>query len=1176
MKNIRLNNICFKFFLYFFIFEIAGLCFCNDPGFHDPFSGRGRIYVLTTDPVGNSFAAGKRIVDSITSLIDNAQYSVYMAVYNFDNRPIFDALIKAKKRGLIVKIVGDYHELETDGYKALSDAGINLVAGNLNAIQHDKFIIVDDKILVTGTGNISHSDFYNNDNHFLIIRDEAIAGIYKKEFQQMHTGFFSTMKSSFQMSPDRPQTKLPVDVYFSPQESRIGVRHMIEKINAATDSIYYMIYAFSHDEIATALIQASRRGVRVYGIHDSSFIKGTSEEAPRLYMSGFTSFGGQYTTGPFVRADGNTNTFYINGIEHGGKMHCKTMIIDPDTDHGVVLTGSFNWSNNAVENNDENLLSISNTGVVRAIKRQWDQAWKISRSLDNTFSKISGSGANTGDVYISEINWAGTSNGAAQLQDDDYVEIFNNSSKPIDLTHWTLTWSSHKTSGQNQTNSDFVSYSFPDKNDGTPVKNAVILPGEYRILYGSNSGIISTAAAYMKNGIKIPDSKKFSLPDADFTVALYDKDMNLIDRADADYRLREGYYDPFLKTVSSINRRVKPDGQPDTGWYSSKVECLWPVCQTPYLYASPGYKNEPVGPTTFKAVETNSDQSFTLIFSGSVNFCTNPADYTAYNNGGNVPVENITSQGESNRLHFQINGANDNAQTYGLRSRVFGEYEATSLLYAALNIFMGTNSGLSVSSDNGATFQKLFVNGNERLKTYKITYDAATFKMYVATNNGFFSSSDNGLTFQKIQIAATPLSNIVYDVRVNSSYLVAATGDGLYLANKSLLNFQKISNVMIFSLYFTDALLLAGGDSAIYRFVSPFTTASAIIGVNGNVHDIKFIGGTFFIATSSGLYSSSDGVNFSPAYAGIFSNKALNFIDHDTLNNPLVLSHDQISAIYPAGVQTVDILINQSSANVSSLTLNGSTFLTAGDYGLMTGNTFDMLSASNLYSCGAGQFLPAGSIVFNGYGQAADREPAKLLLNEMSLVNADNHDWIELYVAGSGTLKNTDVEYYEALDKNIIYSFPDMHVNAQDVIMIYLESAQDQKGALSNDATFARSSPYVFYSSRPNLNRGDGLFIVSRNDGTSEKISDVLYYTNRDGHVSSEFMDGGLQKAYFNASLQSMFTNPLPFPVSGWNDIVIQNSGVKISDSGSSRAIVRTSFNQNLWATQPNPTPGIK
>ena len=44
------------------------------------------------------------------------------------------------------------------------------------------------------------------------------------------------------------------------------------------------------------------------------------------------------------------------------------------------------------------------------------------------------SAANPGNVIISEVAWGGTTANAS----DEWIELFNNTTSPIDLTNWTL------------------------------------------------------------------------------------------------------------------------------------------------------------------------------------------------------------------------------------------------------------------------------------------------------------------------------------------------------------------------------------------------------------------------------------------------------------------------------------------------------------------------------------------------------------------------------------------------------------------------------------------------------------------------------------------------------------------------------------------------------------------
>ncbi|MCH8329095.1 MAG: DUF1669 domain-containing protein [Nanoarchaeota archaeon] len=70
-------------------------------------------------------------------------------------------------------------------YTRLRDFGINIkVDGNKNNMHH-KFIIIDNKIVITGSPNYSWSGFNRNDENFLIVYNEGLALKYRNEFDRL-------------------------------------------------------------------------------------------------------------------------------------------------------------------------------------------------------------------------------------------------------------------------------------------------------------------------------------------------------------------------------------------------------------------------------------------------------------------------------------------------------------------------------------------------------------------------------------------------------------------------------------------------------------------------------------------------------------------------------------------------------------------------------------------------------------------------------------------------------------------------------------------------------------------------------------------------------------------------------------------------------------------------------
>ncbi|MDI7275212.1 MAG: phospholipase D-like domain-containing protein, partial [Anaerolineae bacterium] len=79
----------------------------------------------------------------LVGLIDAARESIDVAAYELDLETVSQALLRAKGRGVSVRVVTDTDNLEEEAIRQLKDGGIPVVADERGAIMHDKFVIVD-------------------------------------------------------------------------------------------------------------------------------------------------------------------------------------------------------------------------------------------------------------------------------------------------------------------------------------------------------------------------------------------------------------------------------------------------------------------------------------------------------------------------------------------------------------------------------------------------------------------------------------------------------------------------------------------------------------------------------------------------------------------------------------------------------------------------------------------------------------------------------------------------------------------------------------------------------------------------------------------------------------------------------------------------------------------------
>lgn len=150
-----------------------------------------------------------------------------------------------------------------------------------------------------------------------------------------------------------PQSEYPL-VCFTPNNKCQS--HIIDHINDAKKSIKLQAYSFTDPMIANALVEAHKRGVDVRLILDKSNVN-DNRSSKDIVMS----------AGVPVRFD------YPTGIAHN-----KVMIIDEEN----LITGSYNFSQNAYKNNTENLLILVDHDLCKSYIDNWNIRWGKSKGIE--------------------------------------------------------------------------------------------------------------------------------------------------------------------------------------------------------------------------------------------------------------------------------------------------------------------------------------------------------------------------------------------------------------------------------------------------------------------------------------------------------------------------------------------------------------------------------------------------------------------------------------------------------------------------------------------------------------------------------------------------------------------------------------------------------------------------
>ena len=157
---------------------------------------------------------------------------------------------------------------------------------------------------------------------------------------------------TYHPAPTIPPALYKSETYFSPNGG-VG-SHIVKAINDSKISIDLAIFDLTSQDIQSALEKAKNRGVKIRIIADSRQAKGRNSLIP-------------------VLANDQLNLKITHG-EGRGIMHNKFAIFDGK----LMVTGSYNWTNNAERFNYENAIFITDPNVIRQYRRYFDNIWRTA------------------------------------------------------------------------------------------------------------------------------------------------------------------------------------------------------------------------------------------------------------------------------------------------------------------------------------------------------------------------------------------------------------------------------------------------------------------------------------------------------------------------------------------------------------------------------------------------------------------------------------------------------------------------------------------------------------------------------------------------------------------------------------------------------------------------------
>lgn len=129
----------------------------------------------------------------VIKVIDSAHRDIRVLAYSFTSAPVVDALLRAKKRGVDVRVVADEKNNTSEdrsgkaraAISALVTAGADMRIISVYPIHHDKVVVVDSDTVELGSFNYSAASAHKNSENVLVNwHNPQLAKVYLGHFDR--------------------------------------------------------------------------------------------------------------------------------------------------------------------------------------------------------------------------------------------------------------------------------------------------------------------------------------------------------------------------------------------------------------------------------------------------------------------------------------------------------------------------------------------------------------------------------------------------------------------------------------------------------------------------------------------------------------------------------------------------------------------------------------------------------------------------------------------------------------------------------------------------------------------------------------------------------------------------------------------------------------------------------
>lgn len=140
------------------------------------------------------FFPNEKNIDKIVNYLGKAQKTMNICVFNLTNDRLANAVFDAHSRGVKVRVISDDECMENQGsdIKWLAGQGVPCRVDSASQFHmHNKFVVIDDTFLITGSFNWTVQAGKSNQENLLVVDHPYYIEKYNTEFENLWKQFAS-------------------------------------------------------------------------------------------------------------------------------------------------------------------------------------------------------------------------------------------------------------------------------------------------------------------------------------------------------------------------------------------------------------------------------------------------------------------------------------------------------------------------------------------------------------------------------------------------------------------------------------------------------------------------------------------------------------------------------------------------------------------------------------------------------------------------------------------------------------------------------------------------------------------------------------------------------------------------------------------------------------------------